>query len=170
MTAQQFVQLLAARVGQCASIDPEDRTIPVKYDVGRSVWVFRRGSEDPLFQDDEKSRNPLALIQGGRIELYIRIRELKQRTAEVVAYRLAFFNLPGNANQITSLRYDQGQGYPKGQGWDDVLADNPEHPHAHLHMNFHSSEETNHCRLPTGPVCPILLLRSFDHWYYSTFI
>lgn len=89
---------------------------------------------------------------------------------EVVAYRVALFDLPSNDNRIESLRFDQSEGRPGWHGWDDVIDDNPEHPWAHMHINFHLTPDANDFRMPTGRVCPILLLLTIDHWYLRTFV
>ncbi len=105
--------------------------------------------------------------EGGQIEFYLCLRQPdKSSEAEIVRYRLAFLDLPENPNKIGSLRYDYSTGQGHGSGWDEELGDNPEHPQAHVHINFIGDDSTaNNCRMPTGQVCPILILRAFDYWY-----
>lgn len=173
-TVSGYIQLLQARVGQCASIEPDDRVVPAKPDPKRDVWIIRRGrtfSGDQLFENDNQAQQPFQLVQGGRLEFYVRIRERRPGPSmEVVAYRIALFDLPENDNRIESLRFDQSEGQPRRGGWDEEIGDNPEHPWAHMHLNFHLTPDANDCRMPTGRVCPILLLRTIDHWYFTTFV
>ncbi len=174
LSARAYIQLLNARIGHCKSILPEDRAIPTKSDSKQRVWILRRGGigkEDPLF-DDELAQQPLILLKGGRIEFYLRLRLLarKQHQVEIASYRVAFFGLPNNSNHIRSFRYDQSEGQPRDEGWDDDIGDNPMHPWAHLHVNFAENSHSNDFRLPTGPICPILLMCAFDRWYCSNFV
>lgn len=168
-----YVQLLHASVGRCASIDPEDRVLPSKRDATGAIWVFRRdgsSSVNQLFANDNQANQPFQLVKGGRLEFYVRIRKRPGPRMEVVAYRVALLDLPENDNRIESMRFDRSDGKPGGDGWDDEICDNPQHPWAHMHINFHLTLGSNDCRMPTGRVCPILLLRTIDHWYYTTFV
>jgi hypothetical protein len=171
--ALSFIQLFKARVGACASIEPDHRAVSIKSGAAKKVWVIRRSAgeenEGSLFADDSQAQEPIQLVHGGQIELDIVIQEYMDRTIELVSYRIAFEGIPDNANGIGSMRFELdciGRG---GDGWDEDLLDNPEHPLSHFHMNYLAGNGANDCRLPAGPICPIVLLRSFDFWYRSCF-
>ena len=172
-SARQYVEQLKESVFRCGSIDPEDRhDVPARFDESRSTWVIVRGFPEleDLFEADPVVSRPFELTNGGSMRLQVRIREITvkmQHVVEVVSYRLSLVDIPENPNQIESLRFDKPQGQPRGRGWDEELQDNPEHPHAHLHINFRSPGG-NECRMPTAPVSPMLLLLAFDHWYCTT--
>ena len=169
-SATRFVQMIAACVSRCETFDPEDRVVATRHDQTRRVWIIGRGlnhDQGSLFSGNPIAQRPIKLISGGTVALYISIRERKSQ-AEIVSYRLAITNLPNNPNDIRSLRYDRSEGHPSGIGWDDDLNDNPHHPWAHLHVNFTNTQDANGLRLPTGNLHPILLMRAFDHWYWSS--
>lgn len=169
--AKRFVQMFSACVSTCATLDPEDRVVATRHDISRRVWIIGRGlnhDRSSLFLDDPSARRPIQLIRGGEVTLYVSIRETGNQ-AVIASYRFGIINLPDNSNDIKSLRYDRSEGHPSGIGWVDELDDNPHHPWGHLHVNFASSQDANDLRLPTGNLNPILLLRAFDHWYWSRF-
>ena len=174
ISAREYVQRLKANISRCASIVPDDRvTVPSRFDEDRRTWIIVRGFDAPqeLFAIDPVVSHPFELIEGGCVKVEVRVREVRRnglRVAEVASYQLTFLEIPENRNNIQCLRYDQPAGQPRGAGWDEDLQDNPCHPRAHLHVNFLPPGDNN-CRMPTGPICPILLLRAFDHWYYTTF-
>jgi hypothetical protein len=173
LTMNGYIQLLQARVGQCSSIDSNDRILPVTRDSRGTACIVRRGSRlqrDDLFANDRRAAVPFRLARGGELEVYLRLRPRAKDLVEVVAYRLALVALPSNPNGIDCLRFDRSEGKPGGEGWDEDLGDNPHHPWAHLHVNFASAVDANACRMPTGSVCPIVVLRAFDHWYYQSFV
>ncbi len=168
MTPKSFIQMLQARVGGFRSLSQDDRNVPAKQEKP-GKWIIHRGSNaDKLFAENPQAQEPLSLVNGGTLELYLRIARKDEHT-EIVSYRIAVQKLPANDNEIVSLRYDKSAGKPGGHGWEDDLDDNPEHPWAHLHVNFDRTLTANNCRLPTGEVSPIVLLAAFDHWYFATF-
>ncbi len=175
VTAREYVELLVACVGRCTSIDAGQRKqVRHRFDQTRRIWILARGfkTSSDVFQGDPDVGNPYGLIHGGQLKLEVRVRDggtHREPATEVLAYRLSILDLSENANNLESLRFDKPAGQPRGDGWDDQLGDNPRHPWAHLHVNFAATEAANDFRLPTGAVCPILLLRSFDYWYCSTF-
>ena len=177
--ASDYIYLLEAKIKECASIVQDDRVLPHTYDKTRSQWFIQRGGlmdkDTTLFKDQkasQKASQAMALCENGQIEFRLCFRErAKTREIEIVNYRLSFLNLPDNPNNIQSLRYDYSTGQQRGPGWDDELGDNPEHPQAHLHINFTGNDRTaNNLRMPTGQVGPILILRAFDYWYGETFL
>jgi len=174
MSAQEYLQRLKAGVSSCAAIDPGDRVrLPAKRIDTSNAWFVARGldAENRLFPDDPEAHSPFNLIRGGALRLQVRVREIREgglRRVEVEAYRFCVEGLPPNPNIVRCLRYDKSQGLPKGTGWDDCLRDNPQHPHAHMHVNFREPD-ANDLRLPTGSVCPLLLLSAFGFWYLSTY-
>jgi len=175
LTAKAFIQLLHARLQACSSVVPDDRRIAIKHSNDENVWLLQRSSpnragEGSLFESDDLALTRIKLRGGAEIELFIRVRQTGRGQYEVAHYRIAFFNLPENPNRVRELRYDQSQGMPAGSGWDEDLEDNPEHPWAHLHVNFLDHADANALWLVTGPVCPIVLLRNLNHWYYETFL
>ena len=177
--AHEYVRWFQANVSLCAAIPAEERVNllarPLRQ---RDMWLIARGTDEAreLVEENPAARSPFELVRGGRLSLAVRVEETgKSRqksspTIEVVKYSLRFLDLPTNDNSIRCLRFDKPEGQPRGGGWEDELGDNPQHPWAHLHVNFAASEAANECRMPTGSVCPILLLRTFDHWYCSTFM
>jgi hypothetical protein len=169
-TAGQFVQLLTARIGACSSIELGDRIVPVKHDPSKKVWIVLRGEARAgvrsLFEDDEKANVPFRLVKGGEISLYIRIREQPNKRIEILSYRIDS-RLPDNVTGVTSLRFENDDSGRRGSGWDEDLQDNPEHPLNHLHLNYLQGADANMCRMPTGEICPIVLLRAVDYWYLS---
>lgn len=173
--ARQYVSMLKAHVAQCACIAPEERTrVPARPSEDGNLWIVVRGLRGlgELFMDDPDVAAPFQLTFGGAMELEVRIRERRvgnRARAEVAAYRFLVQDLPDNPNSLRCFRYDKSEGQPRGVGWENELGDNPQHPWAHLHVNFAATSEANHCRMPTAPVCPLLLLRAFDYWYCTTF-
>lgn len=169
-TARGFIQLLRARIGTCSSIEPDDRDVPVRHDASKKIWWVSRGeagdSVPSLFEDDEIANAPFRLVRGGQISLYIRMREQQDRTLEILSYRIDS-RLPDNETGVTSLRFESDNRGRKGAGWDEELQDNPEHPLNHLHLNYLKGVGANTCRMPTGEICPIILLRAVDYWYVS---
>jgi hypothetical protein len=128
----------------------------------------------PLFADDPLVGQPLTLVSGGILRFRAQIREVKEKYSlrvEVEEYRMCVEELDteGNPNRMECFRYDRPAKPPQGHGWDDDLDDNPQHPHGHLHINF-ASTGANDLRMPTGLVCPILLIKAFDYWYYETYV
>ncbi len=118
-------------------------------------------------QNDPNVNKPIELTDGGAIDLYMKIRNVDDKEEiEIQNYRIAIFDIPDNDNDIKSIRYDYdlSQKYGKGDNWDDELKDNPQHPLFHMHINF---MKNNDCRMAVGRLCPILALRTFDHWYYN---
>jgi hypothetical protein len=169
--AVTFFQLLNARVAKCMSIEIDDRIVPVKRSTIQNLWIACRSASEvtanSLFEDHPKAQQPMQLTNGGRIELNLLVRERPNKSIEMVSYRIAFEDVPKNVNGLGSLRFELdciGRG---GDGWDDELMDNPEHPLSHFHVNYLDGDGANDCRLPAGPICPIVLLRSFDYWYRS---
>jgi hypothetical protein len=120
------------------------------------------------YQWEALAYSPFTLQGGCRIEFFLQIQAV-QGSVEVKAYHIAFLDIPENENGIRSLRFDLPGHEGKGNGWDDDLRDNPEHPKSHLHINFDSTAEANDLRLAMGSICPLTLLRSFDHWYCKAF-
>jgi hypothetical protein len=170
-TALKFLQLLKARIGSCWSIEREDRVVPMKPDPAHKVWVVLRGEAGPnahLFGDDEKAELPFHLVRGGEISLYIHIRERADRRIELRYYRVSIC-LPENPTGVTSLRFENDNTGRHGPSWDADLQDNPEHPLNHLHINFLKGIDANKCRMPTGEICPIVLLMAVDYWYRCMF-
>jgi hypothetical protein len=171
-SAREFVQLLRARLYACESITLSDRDISAKPNPAKKLWVIRRSAgESPgsLFDDDTQAQTSMELVEGGIAELDIIIRETKARTIELSSYRIAFEELPPNPSGMNSIRFELDCLGRRGDGWDEELLDNPEHPLSHFHINYLAGNGANDCRLPAGPLCPILLLRSFDYWYCSCF-
>jgi len=168
--ARHYMDLLKAAVARCSAIDPEERlTLPAKRFLGRTDdWVAVRGTdrERSLFGADPKAGVPFQLVDGGSLAIWVRVGT-SGSSAEVVAYSFTLQRLRTNPNRVDCLRYDMPEGQPRGPGWDEQLQDNPQHPHAHLHLNFMESDG-NDLRLPTGRVSPLLFLRAFDYWYCST--
>ena len=171
-TALQFVSLLKSRIGNCSSIELRDRNIPVKH-AAQKLWVALRGDAGgiaaSLFEEDELAKEPFQLVSGGSIGLYIRIRERQDKTIDVASYRIDV-RVPDNSNGVSSLRFENDNSGKSGPGWDDDLQDNPEHPLNHLHINYLRGVEANKCRMPTGVICPIVLMRAVDYWYQCTFV
>jgi len=174
-SVHEYVQLFKAYVSRCGAIPAEDRSSIVAKPVKRrNIWLIARGisGDKGLAEMDPVASSPFELIHGGRLALEVRVREIRQRASratEVIAYRFSCSELPRNPNGIECLRYDKPEAQRRGGDWDKELGDNPRHPWAHLHVNFATSTTANDSRLPTGRVCPILLLRAFDFWYCSTF-
>jgi hypothetical protein len=171
-TARGYVQQLVVTIGKCASIARADRDdVPRRSVADGSTWVIARGfMEGELASWPDAAVPPFHLIYGGVLHLYMRIRQVGTKshpTVEIDAYRIKVEDLAENPNGIGALRYDKTQGMPQFEGWDDDLKDNPHHPHCHLHLNYRELG-ANDLRLPTGPVSPVLLVATFDHWYYST--
>jgi hypothetical protein len=173
LSPKGYIQLLEARLGACASVAPEERRVAVRHDVNRNTWLIRRApepAEEKSLFGDTLAFQPIPLLRGGAIELFVRLRQPQKGHVEIAHYRIAFLNLPINDNGVHTLRYDQSVGQPHNDGWDNDLMDNPEHPWAHLHVNFAHTQAANALRLLTSHICPILLLRNFNHWYYDTYI
>ena len=170
-----YVQRFEAAVSQCSCIMPSDRNnIPTHFDDKRNVCIIVRGfdSRIGLFENNPITTKPFELVFGGNLTVYVRIRNIRTSGTselEICSYRFCVRDLKGNCNGITSFRYDKPEGQPRDSNWDKELGDNPLHPWAHLHINFDQDANANECRLPTGPICPILLLRAFNHWYRKTF-
>lgn len=128
---------------------------------GRSLEKFR--------QDQRLAREPLPILGGGFFNFFITCREAGEQ-ADIPSYTLRFLDLK-TTNGIHSFRYDKDLGVPRGQpDWDADLKDAPSHPGHHLHINFTKPENgqyepDNDLRLPTGPVDPLMVLLSVDHWY-----
>jgi hypothetical protein len=178
-SVNDYIHLLQTKIEGCASIEEDDRVLPYTYDKTRDQWFLQRGGpmdqETNLFKNQkasQKASQAMTLCENGQIEFRLWLRERdKTRELEIVNYRLAFLNLPDNPNKIQSFRYDYSTGQKRGPGWDDDLGDNPEHPQAHVHINFTGDDRTaNNLRMPTGQVDPILILRAFDYWYGESFI
>jgi hypothetical protein len=175
MSARSYIDLLCSSIQRCSSIADTDRTIPVRAVTGSRAFLLCRGvcggGAAGLFEGDAVASRSIQLARGGTIDLFLRLRELDSQRIEVASYNVVFRSLPssGNPNSLHSLRYDKAGGKPRGLGWDDDLADNPQHPWAHLHINFDVSGTANDCRMATASTCPILIIKAFDHWYYSTF-
>ena len=173
--AREYAKRLVACLGRCASIDPQQRTmLPRKFDERKSTWILTRGFSafSEIFQNDPEVGNPYELIHGGLLKLEVRVRDTgtKQSPAfDVAAYQLSILDLGDNPNDLRCFRFDKPQSQRRGDGWDDELDDNPQHPKSHLHINFTASEAANNCRIPVAPVCHILLFSAFDYWYCSTF-
>ncbi len=174
-SANDYVRKLKAHVARCSCIAPDDRAVlparPLPDD--RGVIVVRGLSEfGGLFAQDPVVVSPFGLVRGGTLRLAVRVRNVhrgKNSGVEILSYCVVAANLPENDGDIRSLRYDRPEGQPRGLGWEPDLNDNPQHPWAHIHVNFHQGGAANDCRLPTGLVCPVVLLRAFDSWYCSTF-
>lgn len=180
-----YIGLLQTKIEGCASIEEDDRMLPHIYDKTKTEWVIQRDADKDkkgttLFENNPAASRPMVLREGGQIEFYLRLRQLRQpnnlskvEKVEIVHYRLTFLDLPKNPNNISSLRYDYSTSQKRGRDWDDDLGDNPGHPQAHVHINFKftgSDGTANDLRMPTGQVCPILILRAFDYWYCETFL
>jgi len=117
---------------------------------------------------------PLTLVNGGILRFRAQIREVNEKYStrvDVEDYRLCVEKLDAedNPNRMECFRYDRPARAPRGPGWDHDLDDNPQHPHGHLHINFLAAG-ANDLRMPTGTVCPILLIKAFDYWYYETYV
>ena len=172
-TVRSYIQQLVAAIGKCASITPDDRNdLPRQPVADGSTWLIARGFTDGRMGSwPNSATSPFRLIHGGELTLYLRIRQAGSRSrpaVEIEAYLMQVVDLDKNPNGIDAIRYDKPEGLPKGPGWDHDLQDNPQHPHCHLHVNYRVPD-ANDLRLPTGPVSPVLLLATFDHWYYSTY-
>lgn len=176
-SAREYVQRLIAAISKCACIDPNDRSIlPARYDASRTKCLIVRGFDVPgtIFANDSSACSPFALVHGGILRFRARVREIRNRPAREVAvegyYRFQVDDLDtsGNPNQVGCFRYDRPEGQPRGDGWEHDLGDNPQHPHAHLHINY-LTPGANDLRMPTGPVSPLLLFRAFDYWYNNTY-
>jgi len=172
-TTRGYAQQLVVTIGKCASIARPDRDdVPRRPIADGSTWVIARGfTERELASWPDAAVPPFRLIYGGVLHLYLRMRQVGTRSrpeVEIDAYRIKVENLADNPNGIGALRYDKTPGLTRGQGWDDDLQDNPQHPLCHLHLNYRV-RGANDLRLPTGHVSPLLLLAAFDHWYYSTY-
>jgi len=168
---RRFIQSFQACIAVCSAIEENDREVAMRYHDSRKLWIVSRGmnrTKLAIFGESAAGQKSMRLVSGGNLEFYFHIRERRDE-AEVVSYRVSITNLPSNCNEIISLRYDRSEGQPGGDGWDDELQDNPKHPWSHLHINFTASHDACECRLPTGPIKPVLLLRAFDHWYRSRF-
>lgn len=162
-----YIQLFQSQIECCSSVQSDDRKIVYRQGDKRTWYIRRSGDVTKKGFDilkNPKANQPLLLGENGLIDFSVLIRERPKNTIEIVYYRICFMNLPENNNKINELRYDYSQGQQRGEGWDDELNDNPQHPQAHIHINFCSN---NDCRMPTQAVCPILVLRAFDHWYYK---
>jgi hypothetical protein len=153
---------------------PGERTVPYAQQ-GKDTWVLCRGHIEgnlakKLFPGDDMVLRPLQLQWGGELQLYARLRQRKNGQGVVAKAKLTCLGIPGaNPNKVLSLRYDWDEGKPSGNGWDDDLGDNFEHPWHHFHVNFDLSNEANELRMPLGPACMITFLRAFDYWYCKTF-
>ena len=186
-SAHEYVQLFKANVARCVAIPAEERANLLARRLRRqNIWLIARGTDGTkeLVEQDPAASSPFELVRGGRLSLEVRVGETgkgrgkSSPAVEVVEYRFSFLDLPTNDNSIRCLRFDKPQGQHRGDGWEehrgdgweDELGDNPRHPWSHLHINFAASEAANDYHLPTGPVCPILLLRAFNLWYFSTFM
>ncbi len=174
---REYVQRFMASLLCCEAIPSEDRAKVLSKPVhGQNDWLIARGTyrNSLLAEEDPVVAEPFELINGGRLALKVRLREIGQgrsQRVDVVAYEFSILGLPQNPNGLQCLRYDKPEGQPRGDGWDDDLGDNPHHPWAHLHINFAPEPadlKANELRLPTGSVCPALLLRAFDYWYCTT--
>jgi len=168
--ARRYVQSIQACISSCSAIDNADRRVATRNVASSELWIVGRGVNRaglPVFGEDPASSKSMQLVSGGELELFIYIRE-KHAGHEVVSYRIAITSLPPNPNDIQSFRYDRSEGRPTNDGWDEEIQDNPKHPWAHMHINF-TADNANACRMPTGNIEPLLLLRTFDHWYCSQF-
>lgn len=164
-----YLQVVRSQLRLCKSIRTEDQEISRK--PFKSGLFFNRGTSKlstTMFASDPLALSPIPLKVGGRIELFLQA-QLAGTGVKVMAYRIAFLEIPRNDNSISSLRFDLPGSAPSGIGWDNDLHDNPKHPKSHLHINFDGSTGANELRLAVGPVCPLALLRSFDHWYCKAF-
>ena len=174
LTGQSYVHLLRARASGCEAIEPGDRTIPALRSERDDGFTIGRGAEGArkLIEHDATAENPLKLVHGGEMQLFVRIRPHDKFSVEVTTYRVALYGLPDNCYNLKSLRYDweakPARELRKANGWDEQVEDNPEHPLAHLHLNYLPPGDRN-CRLPTSPVCPILLICALNYWYCRTF-
>ena len=165
-----YVQLLNTRVSRLAAFGDADLHIPAIEVKGTGSWIAGRGGEvhGALLKHDPRSQVPLSLRRGGTLETFLRVEPFNRYQLHVVSYRIAIMDLPDNVYGLKSFRYDWRLRPTHDPETDPVLHDNPQHPHAHVHINFlHPGDKD--CRLPTGPICPILLLCAFDHWYCRTF-
>ena len=175
--AVDYFHRLQSAIEGCKSIAPEDRAFSHRKDASKRIWLVVRGFEVPqsLFGADPLAAKPFGLVRGGALRFRVQIREERAKHAttgvEVVEYRFHVDGLDkdGNPNQVECFRYDRPAGQRRGLGWDADLDDNPEHPHGHLHINF-LVPDANELRMPTGVVCPILLIKAFDYWYYTTYV
>lgn len=174
-SAAEYVRQLRAHVARCACVVPEERTIlPARRLPDSRVMIIVRGLREfgHLLSDDPVAMEPFSIVGGGTLSVAVRVRDARDARkprAEVLSYRVVAASLPDNDGELRSLRYDMQEGQPRGSGWEPDLNDNPQHPWAHIHVNFHQGGDANNCRLPTGMVCPVVLLRAFDFWYCSTF-
>ncbi|GEM_PF-4509199 len=175
-TLHAYAQRLQAAIAQCQSIEVGERAIPTREDRPGTLVLCRGGIDEAgvsnsLFPGDERAARPLNLVNGGAISLYVRLRLAgKTGGCRVASSKITCMGLPpGNPNKMQSFRYDQPEGQPRGDGWEVQLNDNPEHPWRHLHINFDLPHPANELRMPLGPVCPILLLHTFNYWYCRTF-
>ena len=86
--AREYVERLAACLGRCASIDPQQRTtLPRRFDQTRRTWILARGlgALSELFQDDPKVGDPYELIHGGQLKLEVRVRDSGTKKSPAVA-------------------------------------------------------------------------------------
>ena len=173
-SARQYVQLFKASVSHCGAISPEDKANIAARPIARAnAWLIARGTDrnKELAEEDPAAVEPFALSHGGRLSLEVEVQESGQRqsqSVEIPKYRISIFDLPENSNGLHCLRYDKDSEQRWRANWDGDLDDNPWHPLAHLHINFTADPQANELRLPTGSVCPALLLRAFDYWYCTT--
>jgi hypothetical protein len=173
----EYLQLFRSAIGRCNSIPNGERHIPWKKTENGKVLLFNRGPQAPpnikeSFKTDSIAMRPLGLEKGGSIEVFLQVQVSESKAISVAAYRIAFLDIPqdGQGNRIQSLRFECEGKEDKKLGWDDELEDNPQHPNDHLHINFDASPTANDLRLAVGRICPMVLIRSFDYWYWKTFV
>ena len=169
--AQRYMQMLRAAVGSCSLLVAEDRELPIRQEGGGSHWVACRGVTSgrgaAILHDDPVAAKPITMNGGGEVSIYVRVCQKRNNGMDLVAYRITVRGLRENVNGVSSFRYDRSEGRPPQDGWDEGLGDNPAHPWAHMHLNFDASETANGLRLPTGVVCPVVLLRALGYWHDS---
>ena len=155
-----YVQLLNARAGKCEAIDRGHRYVASLEHGSTGSRSMGRGTPNKGLLDDE----PFELVHGGKIEFYACVSPAAGNGLVIEHYRIVMMDLPDNANGISSLRYDWDLRPDSRQNCDAELGDEPGHPQGHIHVNFLYPGD-NDCRMPTGCVCPILLLCSLNYWY-----
>jgi len=170
VSVKGYIQMLQAAIAQCSAIEDEsERFISRDFDEDRKRWILQRSSEYAPLPEDNLAGTPIPLAGGGLLEIFVRIRALPDKKARIISYRIGMIELPKNPNDLLAFRYDRSEGKPGGRGWDDDLNDNPEHPWGHLHVNY-TAPGANELRLPTGDLCPVVLIRSMMYWYTGRFV
>lgn len=144
----------------------------------QEMVIIERGMDErylKYFNDQKQlAQKPLPIHKGGLFSFIIKLRIGSDGNLEYPSYSFRFTNLTKSVNGVHSFRFDKDVNIPRGcSDWDENMADAPSHPCHHLHVNFsplkNSEDYTpdNTLRLPTGPINPLIILPSIDHWYWQ---